>query len=121
MSGNHFDNKVIQWLDDRLPIFSMLQHSAVEYPTPRNLNYWWNFGSLAGLMLVIMILTGVFLAMAYTPNEALAFNSVERIMRDVNYGWLLRYLHSNGASMFFILVYIHIMRGLYYGSYKAPR
>ncbi len=121
MSGNHFDNKVIQWLDDRLPIFSMLQHSAVEYPTPRNLNYWWNFGSLAGLMLVIMILTGVFLAMAYTPNEALAFNSVERIMRDVNYGWLLRYMHMNGASFFFVCVYIHIFRGLYYGSYKAPR
>jgi ubiquinol-cytochrome c reductase cytochrome b subunit len=93
----------------------------VEYPTPRNLSYWWNFGSLAGIMLVIMIATGIFLAMNYTPNAALAFDSVERIMRDVNYGWMLRYLHANGASMFFIVVYIHIFRGLYYGSYKAPR
>ena len=120
MSGK-FDNKVIQWLDDRLPIFSVMQHSAVEYPTPRNLNYWWNFGSLAGFVLVVMILTGIFLAMNYAANTALAFNSVERIMRDVNYGWLIRYLHMNGASMFFIVVYIHIFRGLYYGSYKAPR
>jgi ubiquinol-cytochrome c reductase cytochrome b/c1 subunit len=116
-----FKNKTIQWLDDRLPIFSMLHHSAMEYPTPKNLNYWWNFGSLAGLMLVVMILTGLFLAMSYTDNSALAFNSVERIMRDVNWGWLLRYLHANGASFFFIVVYIHIFRGLYYGSYKAPR
>jgi len=121
MSGQKFDNKVIQWVDDRLPIFSILQHSAVEYPTPRNLNYWWNFGSLAGLVLVIMILSGLFLAMNYAANSALAFTSVEHIMRDVNYGWLLRYLHANGASMFFIVVYIHIFRGLYYGSYKAPR
>ena len=110
-----FDNKIIKWLDDRLPIFTMMQHSAVEYPTPRNLNYWWNFGSLAAFMLVIMILTGVFLAMAYTPHATLAFNSVERIMRDVNYGWLLRYLHANGATACFVLVYIHIFRGLYYG------
>jgi ubiquinol-cytochrome c reductase cytochrome b/c1 subunit len=121
MSGHKFDNKIVQWLDDRLPIFSTLQHSAIEYPTPKNLNYWWNFGSLAGIMLVIMILSGVFLAMSYTPNTTMAFDSVERIMRDVNYGWLLRYLHMNGASFFFVCVYIHIFRGLYYGSYKAPR
>ncbi len=121
MSGHKFDNKAIQWLDDRLPIFSILQHSAVEYPTPKNLNYWWNFGSLAGLVLVIMIATGLFLAMNYAANTAIAFDSVEHIMRDVNYGWLLRYLHANGASMFFIVVYIHIFRGLYYGSYKGPR
>jgi quinol-cytochrome oxidoreductase complex cytochrome b subunit len=121
MSGQKFDNRVIQWLDERLPIFSVLQHSAVEYPTPRNLNYWWNFGSLAGVMLVIMIATGIFLAMNYAANTALAFDQVERIMRDVNYGWLIRYLHMNGASFFFICVYIHIFRGLYYGSYKAPR
>ncbi len=115
------NNRIVKWVDDRLPIFSMMQHSAIDYPTPKNLNYWWNFGSLAGLMLVIMILTGLFLAMNYVPHTSLAFDSVERIMRDVNYGWLLRYLHANGASMFFILVYIHIFRGLYYGSYKAPR
>ena len=121
MSSTKFDNKVVQWVDDRLPIFSMLKHDAVDYPTPRNLNYWWNFGSLAGVMLVIMLLSGIILAMHYTPNVNLAFNSVERIMRDVNYGWLLRYLHMNGATWFFVCVYIHIFRGLYYGSYKAPR
>ena len=121
MSGHKFENKAIQWLDERLPIFSILQHSAVEYPTPKNLNYWWNFGSLAGIVLVVMIATGLFLAMNYAANTAVAFDSVEHIMRDVNYGWLLRYLHANGASMFFIVVYIHIFRGLYYGSYKGPR
>jgi ubiquinol-cytochrome c reductase cytochrome b/c1 subunit len=121
MSDFKTNNRVVGWIEERLPVFSMLQHSAIEYPTPRNLSYWWNFGSLAGIMLVIMILTGVFLSMNYTPHTTLAFVSVERIMRDVNYGWLLRYLHMNGASMFFVLVYIHMFRGLYYGSYKAPR
>ena len=121
MSTFKTNSKVVAWIEERLPIFSLMQHSAVEYPTPRNLNYWWNFVSLGGFMLVIMILTGIFLAMNYTPNSAMAFDSVERIMRDVNYGWLLRYMHSNGASMFFLAVYIHMFRGLYYGSYKAPR
>lgn len=93
----------------------------VAYPTPRNLSYWWNFGSLAGFILVVQIITGIVLAMHYTPHVAHAFDSVEHIMRDVNWGWLIRYLHSNGASMFFAVVYIHIFRGLYYGSYKAPR
>jgi len=115
------NNKIVKWVDERLPIFTMVQHSAVEYPTPRNLNYWWNFGSLAGFALVIMILTGLFLAMSYTAHVDYAFLSVERIMRDVNYGWLLRYMHANGASMFFIVVFTHIFRGLYYGSYKPPR
>ncbi|HWK44127.1 MAG TPA: cytochrome b/b6 [Stellaceae bacterium] len=114
-------NKLIRWIDHRLPVFTFMNHELVEYPTPRNLSYFWNFGSLAGIALVIMIMTGVFLAMHYVPNTALAFSSVERIMRDVNYGWLLRYVHANGASMFFIVVYIHIFRGLYYGSYKEPR
>lgn len=114
-------NPVVAWIDNRLPIFSMMHADLVDYPTPRNLNYWWNFGSLAGIVLVIMILTGIFLAMHYTAHVDYAFESVERIMRDVNYGWLIRYLHMNGASMFFIVVYIHIFRGLYYGSYKAPR
>ena len=121
MSGFKTNNKVVSWLDQRLPIFSMMHHSAIEYPTPRNLNYWWNFGSLAGFMLVVMVLTGIFLVMNYSSHTSLAFDSVERIMRDVNYGWLIRYLHMNGASMFFILVYIHMFRNLYYGSYKAPR
>jgi ubiquinol-cytochrome c reductase cytochrome b subunit len=112
---------IIGWLDYRLPIFTMLKHSTAEYPTPRNLNYAWNFGSLAGICLVIQILSGIFLAMNYTSHVDYAFDSVERIMRDVNYGWLLRYMHATGASMFFVVVYIHIFRGLYYGSYKAPR
>ena len=116
-----FKNPVIRWIDHRLPVFTYLHHEANEYPTPKNLNYWWNFGSLAGVMLMVMILTGIFLAMQYTAHVDYAFNSVERIMRDVNYGWMLRYIHMNGASMFFIAVYIHIFRGLYFGSYKAPR
>jgi ubiquinol-cytochrome c reductase cytochrome b/c1 subunit len=113
--------KALDWFDRRLPIVSLMKHSAIDYPTPKNLNYWWNFGSLAGFMLVVMIVTGLFLAMQYTPHVDLAFTSVERIMRDVNHGWLIRYLHMNGASMFFVVVYVHIFRGLYYGSYKPPR
>lgn len=121
MSAPQWNNKVVKWVDDRLPVISMLHHSAYEYPTPKNLSYMWNFGSLAGFVLVTMILTGIFLVMNYTPHTSMAFDSVERIMRDVNYGWLIRYIHMNGASMFFICVFIHIFRGLYYGSYKAPR
>ena len=121
MSTANFTNPVVRWVDHRLPIFSFLHHEAHEYPTPKNLSYWWNFGSLAGIMLVIMLVTGITLAMHYTPHVDYAFNSVERIMRDVNSGWLIRYIHMNGASFFFIAVYIHIFRGLYYGSYKAPR
>ena len=114
-------NTVVDWIDYRLPIFTFMRHELTDYPTPKNLNYWWNFGSLAGIMLVIMIATGIVLAMHYTPHVDHAFNSVERIMRDVNYGWLIRYLHTNGGSIFFIVVYIHLFRGMYYGSYKAPR
>ena len=121
MEAPTWKNPVIGWIDRRLPLFTMMQHDLIDYPTPKNLNYWWNFGSLAGFMLVVMIATGLILAMQYTPHVDMAFNSVERIMRDVNSGWLLRYLHMNGASMFFIVVYIHIFRGLYFGSYKAPR
>ncbi len=121
MDAKTWKNPIVAWIDKRLPLFSMMQHDLVDYPTPKNLNYWWNFGSLAGIVLVIMIASGIVLAMHYTPHVDYAFESVERIMRDVNYGWLLRYLHMNGASMFFIVVYIHIFRGLYYGSYKAPR
>ena len=122
MSNGFMGNPVVRWIEYRLPIFSFIDHSVgSQYPTPRNLSYWWNFGSLAGIALVIMIVTGIMLAMQYTPHVDHAFDSVERIMRDVNDGWLLRYLHANGASFFFIVVYIHIFRGLYYGSYKAPR
>ncbi|MBW8728270.1 MAG: cytochrome b N-terminal domain-containing protein [Inquilinus limosus] len=117
----NFQNPVIRWVDSRLPIFSMMYKEYGEYPAPRNFNYLWNFGAIAGMMLVIMIATGLFLSMQYTPHVDFAFQSVERIMRDVNYGWLMRYIHANGASMFFIAVYIHIFRGLYYGSYKSPR
>ena len=116
-----FKNKTLAWLDYRLPIFSVLREALVDHPTPRNLNYWWNFGSLAGITLVIMIVSGLLLSMHYVAHVDLAFDSVEHIMRDVNYGWLLRYIHSVGASMFFLIVYIHISRGLYYGSYKSPR
>jgi len=112
---------IIGWIDHRLPIFTFLDHELGSFPEPKNLNYWWNFGSLAGIILVVMIFSGIFLAMEYTPHKDLAFDSVERIMRDVNYGWLMRYIHMNGASMFFIVTYIHIFRGLYFGSYKAPR
>jgi ubiquinol-cytochrome c reductase cytochrome b/c1 subunit len=113
---------IIKWVEYRLPIFSFIDHSlGSQYPTPKNLNYWWNFGSLLGLVLVIMIISGITLSMHYTAHVDLAFNSVERIMRDVNYGWLIRYIHMNGASMFFIAVYVHIFRGLYFGSFKAPR
>jgi ubiquinol-cytochrome c reductase cytochrome b/c1 subunit len=114
-------NKLIAWIDYRLPVFAYMKHELYEYPTPRNLSYWWNFGSLAGITLVIMILTGIVLAMQYTPNTADAFDSVERIMRDVRWGWLIRYIHMNGASFFFIVTYIHVFRGLYFGSYKYPR
>ena len=121
MSNKNIGSKVIGWIDYRLPIFSTLKHTLVDYPTPRNLNYWWNFGSLAGIFLLIQIITGIVLAMHYTPTVEGAFASIEHIMRDVNYGWLIRYIHMNGSSFFFIVVYIHVFRGLYYGSYKSPR
>jgi ubiquinol-cytochrome c reductase cytochrome b/c1 subunit len=114
-------NAFMKWMEARLPIAGLVHSSFIAYPTPRNLNYWWTFGGILSFMLAAQIVTGIVLVMHYTPHETLAFNSVEHIMRDVNYGWLLRYLHSNGASMFFIAVYIHMFRGMYYGSYKAPR
>ena len=109
-----------KWLDKRLPIIRM-GADFMDFPTPKNLNYWWTFGGILVVCLMIQIITGIVLAMHYTPHTSLAFESVEHIMRDVNYGWLLRYIHSNGASMFFIAVYIHMFRGIYYGSYKEPR
>lgn len=110
-----------KWFDDRLPILSLVKSSLVTYPTPRNLNYMWNFGSLAGIALVLQILTGIFLAMHYKADIHLAFDSVQHIMRNVEWGWLIRNMHMVGASFFFIVVYIHMARGLYYGSYKSPR
>lgn len=124
MSATRYEpqNGALRWFNDRLPLLSLIHGSlGAGYPAPRNLNYWWNFGSLAGLVLVVQIVTGITLAMHYVPTTAGAFDSVERIMRDVNYGWLIRYIHANGGSMFFTVVFIHIFRGLYYGSYKAPR
>lgn len=106
---------------DKNSLLGFVSSHIVTYPTPLNLSYMWSFGSLAGLCLVIQIVTGILLAMHYIPHTDIAFASVEHIMRDVNYGWLLRYTHANGASMFFIVVYSHIFRGLYYGSYIMPR
>ncbi len=110
-----------RWLDKRLPIVRLAVDSFGDYPVPKNLNYWWTFGGILAVFLVIQIVTGVVLAMHYTPEASMAFASVEHIMRDVNYGWLLRYVHANGASFFFLAVYIHMFRGLFYGSYKEPR
>ncbi len=110
-----------KWLDARLPILRLAHDSFVDFPTPKNLNYWWTFGGILTVCLVIQIITGIVLAMHYTPHTSMAFDSVEHIMRDVNYGWLMRYVHANGGSMFFLAVYIHMFRGLYYGSYKEPR
>ena len=109
-----------RWLDTRLPIvrFSV---DLLDFPTPKNLNYWWTFGGILAFCLGVQIITGIVLAMHYVPSGEGAFNSVQHIMRDVNYGWLIRYVHANGASMFFLAVYIHMFRGLYYGSSKAPR
>ncbi len=119
---------LFKWLDERTGAEAIIKSQLTEYPVPKNLNYMWNFGSLALLVLTIQILTGIFLAMYYKPSAALtyghytvAFDSVERIMRDVNFGWLIRYMHAVGASAFFVVVYMHIARGLYYGSYKGPR
>jgi ubiquinol-cytochrome c reductase cytochrome b/c1 subunit len=114
-------NAFLKWFERRLPIVGLVHSSFVAYPTPRNLNYWWTFGGILSFMLAVQIITGIVLVMHYTPHVDMAFNSVESLMRDVNYGWLLRYLHANGAAMFFFAVYVHMFRGMYYGSYKAPR
>ncbi len=114
-------SRFTNWLDTRLPILRFVDDTLTNFPTPRNLNIWYTFGGILTFFLGLQILTGVVLAMHYTPHADLAFDSIESIMRDVNYGWLLRYLHANGGSMFFLAVYIHMFRGLYYGSYKEPR
>ncbi|MBI4046904.1 MAG: cytochrome b N-terminal domain-containing protein, partial [Devosia nanyangense] len=110
-----------RWLDERLPIIRFSKEHLMDFPTPKNLNYWWTFGAILAFMLVAQIITGVILAMHYTPNVDLAFNSVEHIRRDVNGGRIIQGAHAVGASMFFFAVYVHIFRGLYFGSYKAPR
>ena len=116
MSGGHSayvpKTALTRWLDERLPIIRLVYDSFVAYPVPRNLNNWYTYGAILSLVLVIQLVTGIVLAMHYASNTSLAFESVEHIVRDVNYGWLLRYMHSNGASFFFIAVYIHIFRGL---------
>jgi ubiquinol-cytochrome c reductase cytochrome b subunit len=122
--AQHYEPKApfMRWLDEKLPL-PRLAYNAVGggYPVPRNLNYMWNFGVLAGFCLMLQIVTGVILAMHYAPNALVAFDSTEHIMRDVNWGWLMRYAHANGASAFFVVIYLHIFRGFFYGSYKAPR
>lgn len=110
-----------KWLDTRLPVVRFAHDTIIDFPTPKNLNYWYTFGGILAVCLATQIITGIILAMHYVPHVDHAFASVERIMRDVNYGWLIRNIHMVGASMFFLAVYIHIFRGLYYGSYKAPR
>ncbi len=110
-----------KWLDSRLPILRFANDTIITFPTPKNLNYWWTFGGILALMLGIQIVSGIVLAMHYVPHVDMAFNSVQRIKRDVNFGWLIQGMHANGASMFFLAVYVHIFRNLYYGSYKAPR
>jgi ubiquinol-cytochrome c reductase cytochrome b subunit len=124
MSGlfkSEIKNPMLNWVDQRLPLITLFSKEYGSFPTPKNFNYFWNFGALATINLMVMIATGIFLSMNYNASTAGAFDSVERIMRDVNYGWLLRYAHMNGASMFFIIIYTHIFRGMYYGSYKYPR
>ena len=112
---------IAKWIDSRLPLPRLMHDTISTFPTPRNLNIWYIFGGILTFCLAVQIVTGIVLAMHYVASTNLAFNSVEAIMRDVNYGWLIRYVHANGASMFFLAVYIHMFRGLYYGSYKAPR
>ena len=122
------DSHLAQWMDERTHLVRYIRFHLIDYPTPKNLNFWYAFGSIALVILIIQITTGLFLAMDYKASAissgggfSIAFDSVERIMRDVNYGWLLRYMHAVGASAFFLVIYIHMARGMYYGSYKKPR
>ena len=122
--AQHYEPKapVMRWIDEKLPLPRLIYNAiGAGYPVPRNLNYMWNFGVLAGFCLVLQLVTGIILAMHYAPNAGVAFASTEHIMRDVNWGWLMRYAHANGAGFFFIVIYLHIFRGLFYSSYKAPR
>src|SRR3954449_10724299 len=120
-AGAGTGRRLLTWVDNRFPLSKLYNEHAAQYYAPKNFNFWYFFGSLAMLVLVIQIVTGIFLVMHYKPDAALAFASVEYIMRDVSWGWLIRYMHSTGASMFFIVVYLHMFRGLMYGSYRKPR
>src|SRR4029453_8142995 len=113
-------SSLAKWIESRLPVGGFILSSFIIFPNPPNLNYWWTFGGILSFMLAAQIVTGVVLVMHYTPQSSLAFVSVEHIMRDVNYGWLLRYAHANGASMFFLALYIHLFTGMYYGPSKEP-
>ncbi|MDH3527137.1 MAG: cytochrome b N-terminal domain-containing protein [Gammaproteobacteria bacterium] len=119
--GEKYKTGVLGWIDARFPLSKMWNEHLAEYYAPKNFNFWYYFGSLALMVLVLQIVTGIWLTMNYKPDAELAFNSVEYIMRDVNWGWLIRYMHSTGASFFFIVVYLHMFRGMMYGSYKKPR
>ncbi len=122
--ANHYkpSHPFMQWMDEKLPLPRFVYNAVgAGYPVPRNINYWWNFGVLAGFCLMLQIITGIVLAMHYAPNALVAFDSTEHIMRNVNWGWLMRYAHANGAAAFFVVIYVHIFRGFYFGSYKAPR
>ena len=110
-----------KWMHERLPIYALVKESVLDFPTPKNLNYFWTFGGILAVMLVVQIITGITLVMHYTPHVDMAFDSKEAIIRNVNYGWMIQKIHETGSSMFFIAVYIHMFRGMYYGSYKAPR
>ncbi len=110
-----------KWMHERLPIYALIKESALDFPTPKNLNYFWTFGGILAVMLIVQIITGITLVMHYTPHVDMAFDSKEAIIRNVNYGWMIQKIHETGSSMFFIAVYIHMFRGMYYGSYKAPR
>ncbi|MEJ2123389.1 MAG: cytochrome b N-terminal domain-containing protein, partial [Alphaproteobacteria bacterium] len=110
-----------RWLDSRLPILRFVDDTLTTFPTPKNLNYWWVFGGILAVCLALQIVTGIIMAMHYAPNTLVAFDTIEKFVRDGNFGWLMRYMHAVGATMFFFAVYIHMGRGLYYGSYMAPR
>ena len=117
----YFSNPILKWVDERFPLSKVLREHATEYYASKNFNIWYIFGVLSTVTLVLMLLTGLFLTMNYKPSAAEAFNSIEYIMRSVEYGWLIRYMHSTGASFFFIVLYLHMFRGMLYGSYKQPR
>ncbi|MFT5712747.1 MAG: ubiquinol-cytochrome c reductase cytochrome b subunit, partial [Glaciecola sp.] len=114
-------NAFMSWIEQRIPVMRVANMHAIQYPAPKNMNFWYIFGFLATIVLVNQILTGIWLTMSYEPSSERAFASVEYIMREVNYGWLIRYMHSTGASAFFIVVYMHMFRGMMYGSYQKPR
>ena len=122
MKDNKTNNKgMVAWIDDRFPLSSFIKNHLTQYYAPKNFNFWYFFGALALFVFVMQILTGIFLTMHYKPDASMAFESVEYIMRDVSFGWLIRYMHSTGASLFFVVIYLHMFRGLMYGSYKKPR